>query len=214
MASVVITGDTSGAITLAAPAVAGTNTITLPANTGTVVVGSSAVSAAGQIPFSTDGTTYTPTAKIVYGSNTATTSGTNVTFTGIPSWVKRITMMLNGVTVNGGTVPAILIQIGSGSLTTSGYASTGNTLVSGVSQTSSTSGFVYRGSGGASTYNGIITVQNITGNTWVCTPIGSNTAASQIFTGSGFVTLGGVLDRIALVTTDALNGGSVNISYE
>ena len=37
MASVVITGDTSGSITLAAPAVAGTNTLTLPANTGTVI---------------------------------------------------------------------------------------------------------------------------------------------------------------------------------
>lgn len=37
MSSVVITGDTSGSITLAAPAVAGSNTLTLPANTGTVI---------------------------------------------------------------------------------------------------------------------------------------------------------------------------------
>ena len=37
MSSIVISGDTSGAITLAAPAVAGTNTITLPASTGTVL---------------------------------------------------------------------------------------------------------------------------------------------------------------------------------
>jgi len=37
MSSVVISGDTSGAITLAASAVAGTNTITLPASTGTVL---------------------------------------------------------------------------------------------------------------------------------------------------------------------------------
>jgi hypothetical protein len=36
MANVVISGDTSGAITLAAPAVAGTNTLTLPAVTATV----------------------------------------------------------------------------------------------------------------------------------------------------------------------------------
>ena len=34
MADIVLTGDTSGAITVAAPAVAGTNTITLPAETG------------------------------------------------------------------------------------------------------------------------------------------------------------------------------------
>jgi hypothetical protein len=38
MSSVVISGDTSGAITLSAPAVAGTNTITLPAATGTAMV--------------------------------------------------------------------------------------------------------------------------------------------------------------------------------
>jgi len=37
MSSVIISGDTSGAITLAAPAVSGTNTITLPASTGTVL---------------------------------------------------------------------------------------------------------------------------------------------------------------------------------
>jgi hypothetical protein len=38
MASIVVSGDTSGAITIAAPAVAGTNTLTLPASTGTLVV--------------------------------------------------------------------------------------------------------------------------------------------------------------------------------
>jgi hypothetical protein len=38
MASLVVSGDTSGAITIAAPAIAGTNTLTLPASTGTLVV--------------------------------------------------------------------------------------------------------------------------------------------------------------------------------
>lgn len=38
MSSIVVSGDTSGAITIAAPAVAGTNTLTLPAATGTVMV--------------------------------------------------------------------------------------------------------------------------------------------------------------------------------
>jgi len=37
MSSVVISGDTSGAITLSAPAVAGTNTLTLPSVTGNVL---------------------------------------------------------------------------------------------------------------------------------------------------------------------------------
>jgi len=47
MSSIVISGDTSGAITLSAPAVAGTNTITLPASTGTVMVNGPAFSAYG-----------------------------------------------------------------------------------------------------------------------------------------------------------------------
>jgi len=38
MASIKLTGDTSGEITISAPAVAGTNTLTLPAHTGTVMV--------------------------------------------------------------------------------------------------------------------------------------------------------------------------------
>lgn len=37
MSSVIISGDTSGAITLSAPAVSGTTTLTLPATTGTVL---------------------------------------------------------------------------------------------------------------------------------------------------------------------------------
>jgi len=45
MSSVVISGDTSGAITLAAPSVAGTNTISLPALTGTVGLSGPAFSA-------------------------------------------------------------------------------------------------------------------------------------------------------------------------
>lgn len=48
MSSVVISGDTSGAITVAAPAVAGTNTLTLPALTGTALLASS-LGTAGQI---------------------------------------------------------------------------------------------------------------------------------------------------------------------
>jgi hypothetical protein len=45
MASLVLTGDTSGQVTLAAPAVAGTSTITLAAQTGTLNVAGPAFSA-------------------------------------------------------------------------------------------------------------------------------------------------------------------------
>lgn len=45
MSSIVIFGDTSGSITLDTPAVAGTNTITLPANTGTIITTASSINA-------------------------------------------------------------------------------------------------------------------------------------------------------------------------
>ena len=63
MSSVIISGDTSGAITLAAPAVAGTNTITLPAVTGNSLV-STAVSSSvlgtvtNKIAININGTVY------------------------------------------------------------------------------------------------------------------------------------------------------------
>lgn len=72
MSSVVISGDTSGSITLAAPAIAGANTITLPSATGNALV-STAVSSS---------TTNTITNKIAININgtvyylLASTSGT------------------------------------------------------------------------------------------------------------------------------------------
>lgn len=45
MSSVVIAGDTSGTVTLAAPAVAGTTTLTLPTTSGTVLTSANAFSA-------------------------------------------------------------------------------------------------------------------------------------------------------------------------
>jgi len=47
MASIVVNGDTSGAVTLSAPAVAGTVTVTLPATTGTMLTTASSTGISG-----------------------------------------------------------------------------------------------------------------------------------------------------------------------
>ena len=57
MSSVKISGDTSGIITVAAPAVSGTNTITMPAATGTMALTSDIPAAAGMTLLSTINTT-------------------------------------------------------------------------------------------------------------------------------------------------------------
>jgi hypothetical protein len=73
MSSVVISGDTSGAITLAAPAVAGTNTINLPAAAGTVSVSGNtpAFSAVKLTNQSLSNTTFT---KVAYTGETFDTA--------------------------------------------------------------------------------------------------------------------------------------------
>jgi len=76
MSSIVISGDTSGAITLAAPAVAGTNTITLPAATGTVLTTGSPQSGGVIQVVSTNLTSYASTT-----NSTMTSSGLAVTIT-------------------------------------------------------------------------------------------------------------------------------------
>ena len=63
------------------------------------------------------------------GTAQASTSGTAITFTGIPSGVKRITVMFNGVSTSGSS--DIQIRIGSGSVDTSGYSGSGGYFVGG-----------------------------------------------------------------------------------
>jgi len=59
---------------------------------------------------------------LTLGTAVNTTSGTSIDLTSIPSWVKRITVMLNGVSTNGASIPQI--QLGAGSVDTTGYNAT------------------------------------------------------------------------------------------
>jgi hypothetical protein len=75
MASIKLTGDTSGEITISAPAVAGTNTITLPASTGTMITSDNISSYASsffseQVTFSTNTTATSANAGKVYYTST------------------------------------------------------------------------------------------------------------------------------------------------
>ena len=215
--SIVLLGSTSGSVTLQEPAVAGSTTLTLPATTGTVVVGSSAVSAAGQIPFSTDGSTYTPTAKIVSGTAVTLTTQTSVDYTSIPSWVKRITVMFNGVSGSG--TANLLLQLGtSGGIVSTGYVSSGFRINQGTTSggASSTAGMILGSDNASWTTSGIATFALVGSNIWIGSFSGKGTTTSGLVSGMD-VSLGGTLDRVRLTTsngTDTLDAGSINILYE
>jgi hypothetical protein len=149
------------------------------------------------------------------GTVVNSTSGTAVTYTSIPSWVKRITIMFNGVSLSGSA--NFLIQIGAGSTTSSGYNSTGMSIGSAVASagTTSTSGFIFWTNNASNLSSGQIILTNLTGNTWVCS--GNLKISSYVSWGAGDVALSGTLDRVIITTsngTDTFDAGSINILYE
>lgn len=146
------------------------------------------------------------------------TSGTSIDFTGIPSWVKRVTVMFAGVSTNG--TSKVLVQIGSGSFTTTGYlGSTANMANAGATTGSNFSaGFTIDDISNASGVRyGSVVLTNISGNVWVeAGTIGRTDSASASISGGG-LTLSGTLDRVRITTvngTDAFDAGSINILYE
>ena len=147
----------------------------------------------------------------VAGTAVASTSGTSIDFTSIPSWVKRVTVMFSGVSTNGTSNK--LIQLGAGSVTTSGYIST--SMVT-TTATSSTSGFVLFANTATDLLSGQFVFTLLGSNLWV----GSATLKARsdyTLSAGGDVTLGGTLDRVRITTvngTDAFDAGSINILYE
>lgn len=143
-----------------------------------------------------------------------TTAGTSVDFTGIPSWVKRITVMFNNVSTTG--TSDILIQLGtSGGFQVTGYTCAGLRISAGVQFTTGF-GLTAGGFGPTVSASGITTIALLSGNVW--SESGTliyNAAAAACSAGS--VTLSGTLDRIRITTvggTDTFDAGSVNIMYE
>jgi hypothetical protein len=156
------------------------------------------------------------TGVITSGTAVASTSGTSIDFTGIPSWAKRVTVMLNGVGTNG--TSNVQIQVGAGSVVTTGYFSDVTVVgTGGYASQSATTGFYLENGGNASALRrGIVTLCLVGSNTWACSfSLGFTAALNQL--GGGNITLSGALDRIRLTTvngTDTFSAGSVNILYE
>lgn len=165
---------------------------------------------------------YIPTG-ITLAAEQASTSGTAITFSSIPPWVKKITLMLVGVSTNG--TAELLVQIGdSGGLETTGYVSTVGNIV-GPTIMTSTSGFIITSDiqSNAFVAHGAVQLflQDIDGtsHTWVCSSnISAESASADIHVQGGSKTLsvGVPLDRVVLTTTgaDTFDAGAVSIQYE
>lgn len=157
----------------------------------------------------------------VAGTAVASTSGTSIDFTGIPSWVKRVTVMFKALSTNGSSI--IQIQLGAGSVATSGYVSYA-TYQGGATQAggaTSTTGFILdatNSSGALRSGHAVFTL--LGSNAWVGSVNNGSVSSPPFYyssTGGGDITLGGTLDRVRITTvngTDTFDAGSINILYE
>lgn len=217
----VLLGNGTSAVQVVAPSTVG-NVLTSDGTTWTSAAptgGAPTPSAVGQIPFSTNGSTYTATQKIVQGTAVASTSGTSIDFTSIPSWVKRVTVMLNGVSTSG--TNQLLFQLGdSGGIETTGYAS--NALTSSTSSAANTANSTTGFQGGSvssssNLFSGAIVFTALGSNAFVCQGSISNTGDSRFMSISGGKTLSDTLDRIRITTvggTDTFDAGTINLLWE
>jgi hypothetical protein len=151
----------------------------------------------------------------IQSGTAVTASGTSVNFTGIPSWVKRITVMANAISTSG--TSNYQVQLGdSGGVENTGYS---GGLFTSSTFSAYSSGFIFNNNiaSAASVYYGVITLVKFDGNAWMVTTACSSNATYGNGTGSGIKTLSATLDRIRITTvngTDTFDAGSINILYE
>ncbi len=154
------------------------------------------------------------------GTAVASTSGTSIDFTSIPSWVKRVTVIFNGVSTNGTSI--VQVQIGSGSVSSSGYTSTASFSGTAGGYTYATGGFIVDTTNSATTSilrSGLLQLSLIGSNTWIASgniSSGGNGLVTNCCAGNS-PALSGTLDRVRITTvlgTDTFDAGTINILYE
>jgi hypothetical protein len=139
----------------------------------------------------------------VLGTRTASTSGTSVDFTGIPSWAKQITIMLEGVSTSG-TSP-IMVQLGDGAVEATGYVGTVMQFVGSgsVDGTSATTGFqVTNTSVSTDVWHGKMVLDLVEASSFTWSALGvfgrTNSAMGSFVAGSK--ALSSALDRVRVTT--------------
>ena len=209
-------GSTSGFTAIDAPATAGDNTLVLPADNGSA---SQYLQTDGSGVLSWATVTDTTT-NLTRGTVVAATSGTTITFTGIPATARKITMILDQVSLSGGdTVQA---RIGdSGGIETTGYDYKAFFLHTGNYGSSVyTSGFGFRWESTAGHRSGHFELYNITGNVWVGKHLlgtFAETQTSGVSAGAGRKELSDTLTQIQLTSvggTQTFDNGQVNVMWE
>ena len=203
--------DSSNWVAFQAPATVSSNvTWTLPATDGTNGQ-SLQTNGSGALSWAT-----VTGVQMTLATAVASTSGTSIDFTGIPSWVKRVTVMFDGVSTNG--TSNFMIRLGTSSgIEATGYAGSASQNGAGNAAQNDTTGIGLRVTSAAATLNGLATICLIGSNAWAVSYNFGRSDAPEMLLGGFSKTLSGTLDRIRITTvngTDTFDAGTINIMYE
>lgn len=166
----------------------------------------------------TDITTIETATSFVKLQTAVTASGqTEIGFTGIPTWVNRITLTTSLLSTNG--TNDILLQIGDGAYVTTGYVSHNQNFTgTGTATVTSTAGFLVDVVDATGQISGCFTFTRHSGNTWVLDGMFRRlNSPSSMGVTIGELTLSGDLDRVRATTvggTDTFDAGSFAVSWE
>lgn len=150
-------------------------------------------------------------------SSAVTLSTTAVDITGIPSGVNRLTVAIDGLSLD--STVAYNLQLGtSNGVVASGYLSCAISIsTAGTAVSNSTQGFGIRNAGATRLWNGQAVVTRVTSHTWVAShTLGAETTGDMaVAHGGGSVPLGGQLDRIRLACTGgSFDAGQASVYWE
>lgn len=201
MSKVVIAGDASGTgtFTISAPNGNTDRTLVLPDEAGTLVTTSSLPN------------------PLTSGTAVASTSGTAIDFTGIPSWVKRVTITIAGVKQNNSGANPFKFRLGtSGGIVSSGYVGSAGYFGGGPASVPASDGFDVYFDTNTFFYSGSLVLTNVSGNVWVGAGTFGQTQGYQLVAAS-YIDLGAALTQVRFTTSNGTNtftAGSINIMYE
>lgn len=195
----------------------GTDTATLNAQ----VSANSSVGAVAQV-FSSRGVNNSPEWRDAITAKTAlSATGTVVDFTGIPSWVKRVTVMLDGVSINATGLVTIQLGVGTSPTTTGYIGSAGATSAGG-----SANAALYSGSGFNADFvnfaasvvrHGVMQLVKLSGNKWICSGVIARSDVGYVQHTAGSIELPGSLGIVRVTTESGVpqfDAGTINILWE
>ena len=203
--------------TLTAPTIASANLTTALTLAGAAGTNGQVLTSAGSgLP-----SWATVSAGFTLGTPVASTSGTSITFTGIPAGTKQIVISLVGVSTNGTSAKLFRLGISTG-VVTSGYEnSIGHSFIatSAPAYLVSSAGFPIGSIAANDALAGALTLtlENASTNTWSAHgKFGDTSNSDGTHLTVGSKALAGVLDRVQITTvngTDAFDAGEINIAY-